>query len=244
MSLATESLTIRAQAEQIAALVVPAPGRPPLERDPDAVQLLLAALADGNYRQTACRLAGIAPQSLYNAIKRAEAGEAAAIALVEAVESAEARAEAEIVTSWRKAVQAGPQYWAAGATFLERKSPDRWGKRTDDGNAPKVVVQIGLTAQDVAISVSQTTATTEAKGTSLVSCLDAPTTDSVDQLTERTLSEPDTARINAPASACQPGETTTVDTPRSAARGSRGGSTGRSRGSSARGGAGRLKGAR
>ena len=141
-------------AEQIAAAALPAIGRPPLERDPDTVQKLLAALADGNYRQTACRIAGIAPQTLYNAIKRADSGDAAAIAFVEAVEKAEASAEGQIVQQWRSAINAGPQYWAAAATFLERKAPDRWGRRQDDASVPRVVVQIGARDSDISVSVS------------------------------------------------------------------------------------------
>ena len=141
-------------AEQIAAAALPAIGRPPLERDPDTVQKLLAALADGNYRQTACRIAGIAPQTLYNAIKRADSGDAAAIAFVEAVEKAEAFAEGQIVQQWRSAINAGPQYWAAAATFLERKAPDRWGRRQDDASVPRVVVQIGARDSDISVSVS------------------------------------------------------------------------------------------
>jgi len=149
----SESLTIRTQAENIAAQVV-LTGRPPLEADSDSVSLLLAALREGNYREAACAEAGISKQSLYRALKRAEAGNDAAIAFRDAVENAESAAEAGIVKSWRKAIDAGPQYWAAAATFLERKNPEKWGRRQDEGNTPKVVVQIGVNAADVSVNVT------------------------------------------------------------------------------------------
>jgi hypothetical protein len=49
-------------------------------------------------------------------------------------------------------MEGGPQYWPAIATFLERKAPERWGKRNDDSNTPKVIVQIGIRDADVTIN--------------------------------------------------------------------------------------------
>jgi len=45
-----------------------------------------------------------------------------------------------------------PQFWAAEMTYLERKYPDRWGRRQDDQSVPKVIVQIGIKDSDVSIS--------------------------------------------------------------------------------------------
>jgi hypothetical protein len=42
---------------------------------------------------------------------------------------AQAEAEAHHVSNLIKASDAGPQFWAASATYLERKHPDRWAKR-------------------------------------------------------------------------------------------------------------------
>ena len=150
----TESLTLRAHAERVASHVEPSRiGRPPLEADPEIVNIILAAVADGNYRETACRLAGISKQALYNILKRADRGDAAAMAFVDALEKAEAMSEATIVKNVRKASES-PQFWAAGMTLLERKSPDRWGRRQDDSSAPRVVVQIGARDSDISVSVS------------------------------------------------------------------------------------------
>ena len=62
-------------------------------------------------------------------------------------------AEAEDVANVRRAGKAGPQFWAASMTYLERKYPEKWGKRADESAGPKVVVQIGCKDSDVAIQV-------------------------------------------------------------------------------------------
>ena len=46
-----------------------------------------------------------------------------------------------------------PRFWAADMTYLERRYPDRWGRRQDDGSAPKVIVQIGALMSDVTVNV-------------------------------------------------------------------------------------------
>jgi transposase-like protein len=142
------------EAEQIAAVAcLPQPGHQnTVLGDPDKVQLLLASLRDGNYREIACRQAGISKQTFYNWLKRAEAGESGPIALVDAVEKAEADAEVETVRNVRNASKL-PQFWAAGMTYLERKSPDRWGRRNEDSGSPRVVVQIGVKDGDVQVQI-------------------------------------------------------------------------------------------
>ena len=154
MSASTDSLAIEAQARAIASLAYDPGGLPSLVSQPEKVQILLGSLRDGNYREVACRQAGIAKQTFYNYLKRAEQGEEAAIALVDAIENAEADAEGEMVGAVRKAAKAGPQFWAAGMTYLERKAPDRWGRRQDDSSTPKVVVQIGIRDSDVTVHTS------------------------------------------------------------------------------------------
>ena len=149
-----DSLALRVQAEQIADAYLsrePAPGQPSRIGDADKVQLLLASIADGNYRETAIRQAGISKQTFYNWLKRADAGHEPELAFVDALEKAEAEAEAGLVANVRAASKL-PQFWAAGMTLLERKSPEKWGRRQDDSQAPKVIVQIGIKDSDVSIS--------------------------------------------------------------------------------------------
>lgn len=149
-----DSLTLRVQAEQIANAYLPNGGRPSMTSDADTVQVLLAAIAEGNYRETACKLAGISKVTFYNTLKRAEAGEPSAVAFVNALEKAEACAENELVNNVRRASQL-PQFWAAGMTLLERKSPEKWGRRQDSNDGPKVLVQIGVSAGDVQVTIGE-----------------------------------------------------------------------------------------
>ena len=152
---ALESAALRVEAEQIADAYQHREmriGAPSTLGDPDKVQLLLASIRDGNYREVAIRQAGIAKQTFYNWLKRAEAGQSAPKAFVDALEKAEADAEAETVRNVRQASKL-PQFWAAGMTYLERKHPDRWGRRQEDGAAPKVIVQIGARDSDVQVQV-------------------------------------------------------------------------------------------
>lgn len=74
------------------------------------------------------------------------------MAFVDAVEKAEAQAEADMVHNVRAASKL-PQFWAAGMTIMERKNPDRWGRRQDDSSAPRVVVQIGAKDSDVKVLI-------------------------------------------------------------------------------------------
>jgi hypothetical protein len=68
------------------------------------------------------------------------------------IRTAESLAEAETVRAIRAAAN-DPRNWAAGMTYLERKYPDRWGRRTDDNMGPKVIVQIGIKDSDVHVQI-------------------------------------------------------------------------------------------
>ncbi len=67
-----------------------------------------------------------------------------------------------MVRNVRKASQL-PQFWAAGMTVLERKFPDKWGRRPEDSSTPRIVVQIGVKDGDVQVQLGpQTAVTTQA----------------------------------------------------------------------------------
>lgn len=72
---------------------------------------------------------------------------------METVEKLEAEAECDAIRNVRQAGKL-PQFWAAEMTYLERKYPDRWGRRTDDQSVPKVVVQIGVQSADVKVLIA------------------------------------------------------------------------------------------
>ncbi len=152
---ALDSLSLRVQAEQIADQYLPPShtGRSSTLTDPDKIQRFLAYLSDGNYRDTACKASGLSTSTLHRLLHLAESGDEAASAFREAVERTEAQAESDIVRNVRNASKL-PQFWAAGATHLERKYPEKWGKRTDDSAVPRVVVQVGGHASDVKVLVT------------------------------------------------------------------------------------------
>lgn len=153
MSTALDSLTLRVQAEQIAAHDESRLGRPSTLADPDTIQVLLAAITDGNYRETACKIAGIHKANFYRWLEQADNGDERAQAFRAALEKAEAAAESQMVQAVRRAGEL-PQYWAAAATHLERKFPDRWGRRDESAVTAKVQVRIGgVDARQVLIGV-------------------------------------------------------------------------------------------
>jgi transposase len=116
--------------------------------DPKIQKIILDALEDGNYLHVAARLAGIHPDTLHEWISRgrSETGPPALIEFVERIDLALAKWEAETVKVVHATAQSGrPNTWQAAMTMLERKSPDRWGKRDRlgveiDANRPLVQV--------------------------------------------------------------------------------------------------------
>lgn len=142
------------QAQAIANLYVPPPtGRPSDIGSPSTVTQFLEAVGDGNYIETAAKLAGLSKQVVYNWIKRGQAGETPFDVFVDALEKAEARAEADAVRNVRQAGKL-PQFWAAEMTYLERRHPEKWGKRQDTEQGPKVLVQVGGGSGNVQVNVA------------------------------------------------------------------------------------------
>lgn len=147
------SLDVEAQ-RIAAAYQPPETGRPSALSDPDTLTELLAQVAAGNRREVACSLAGISTRTLSRWLELGEAGTEPQAAFVKALKRAEAQAEAGIVANVIEASKK-PQFWAAGMTYLERKYPDAWGRRSEDGNGPRIVVQIGVKDSDVRVNLPQ-----------------------------------------------------------------------------------------
>ena len=95
----------------------------------------------------------LTPNTIRNWLKRGEAHEQPFDAFLRAFKRARANAEARITKNVLKASEL-PQYWAAGATYLERTYPDRWGRRQEDSSSPRIVVQIGARDSDVSVQVN------------------------------------------------------------------------------------------
>jgi transposase len=112
------------------------PGRPS-KISPDRIDRIALAIRAGNYDTVAAAFAGIDPSTYRRWKARGEADRDAGRSsryreLVEAIEQADAEAEAFALAQIRKAADST---WTAAAWFLERKWPDRWGRRESIGIA-------------------------------------------------------------------------------------------------------------
>jgi len=99
----------------------------PTKLTPAVQKKIVDAIKAGNYMETAAAYAGISKQTLYNWMRkgaRAEKGKHRAF--LDAVEKALAEAEIEDVLTIGAAAK---EVWQAAAWRLERKFPDRWGRR-------------------------------------------------------------------------------------------------------------------
>jgi hypothetical protein len=164
-----------ADAAQVAQLATD--NRPTLQ-DTQRVYRFLKAIAAGNYIDVSAKIAGFAKQTIYDWREYAKAGELAAIRMMDFIEKAEAQAEGEMVDCVRNAAKSGPQYWAAGMTYLERRQPDRWGKRQDDSSAPKVIVQIGVSQGDVSVQLGPSPSTSLQESEALqIQAINSPESD-------------------------------------------------------------------
>jgi hypothetical protein len=122
--------------------------------EPDTVQAILESVAAGNYFETAAAAAGISRQTLSEWLQRGETGEQPFKVFADALKRAEARAEAEAVHNVRKA-GLDPRFWAAEMTYLERRHPDRYARRSEDSNTPRVLVQVGVQTGTVQVQLTQ-----------------------------------------------------------------------------------------
>lgn len=109
------------------------PGRPGKLTDQITTQIVEIVL-EGNYRETAAQIVGVNKTTLYRWIARGEehdsdgkvpAGEQIYVDFCHALKSAEAYAEALLL----RHASSGGFGWQAPMTVLERKYPNRWGRR-------------------------------------------------------------------------------------------------------------------
>lgn len=127
-------------------------GRPSSIGNAETLTLFLSELEAGVHMEPAAALAGLSPNTVRSWLKRGEANEEPFNVFLRAYKRARGNAEARITRNIIKASEL-PQYWAAGATYLERTYPDRWGRRTEDSSAPRIVVQIGARDSDVSVQI-------------------------------------------------------------------------------------------
>lgn len=121
----------------------PKHGRPAAIQNADTVQALLTYIEQGNYMEVAAELADVSEATLRAWIKRGEAGEPPFDQFLRAVKRAEAKAEHQEIQKVRRAGE-NPQFWAASMTFLERRHPTKWARRSETPPDSKITIAIGL----------------------------------------------------------------------------------------------------
>lgn len=143
--------SVETEARRIADAYQPArTGRPSELSDPKVIRDFLKAVRAGNYLETACRVSGLGISTVHHWFKDAETEpdqNHPKVRFRQAYEKALASSEAEAVERVRRAGKAGPQYWTADMTYLERRYPDRWGKRPETYAGPAVTVILGAQAE-------------------------------------------------------------------------------------------------
>lgn len=107
-----------------------AAGGRPSKFTPEIKKKLLDAIRAGNYYEPACAYAGIDYSTFRNWMKKGEkAKKGVFLEFFQEVRQAEAEAEARMVLLWQKQM---PENWPAIRDFLERRYPERWGRRSVD----------------------------------------------------------------------------------------------------------------
>lgn len=98
----------------------------PSKLDDLTAQRIVKAVAKGLPRDTAAKLAMIAPRTLYNWLRRGRSGDPDYVQFLQRVQEAESQGEAELVADLRVHAKSS---WQACAWLLERRRPKVWGQR-------------------------------------------------------------------------------------------------------------------
>ena len=138
-------------------------GRKPPSRNDPRVQVLLAALEQGQFVSTSCDAAGIHRSTVARWVKRGEeaqiameidgvdidASELAYCDISDAIKKAQATAQSQALSVIQKAAQNGT--WQAAAWYLERAYPQRWGRfpRTESDDMPSGTPRENPTANEL-----------------------------------------------------------------------------------------------
>jgi|DEB0MinimDraft_4_1074332.scaffolds.fasta_scaffold01490_6 transposase len=93
---------------------------------PERQERIVNAIKAGNYSFVAAQLGGIGERTFYSWMERGEKGEEPYAQFMQAVKEAETHAEARNIALVQRHAQSS---WQAAAWYLERKAPDRWGRR-------------------------------------------------------------------------------------------------------------------
>jgi hypothetical protein len=122
----------------------PKRGHNPTKLTPEVYESILDYLRKGNYFETAAALSGASVDTARDWLRygRKPDGPELFRRFVADVGVANAEAEASVLAH---VARLGKRDWVACMTFLERRFPDRWGRRERKGQ-----VNVNLTASEVA----------------------------------------------------------------------------------------------
>ena len=94
---------------------------------PEVQEKVVSAIRAGNYAYVAAEYAGISSATFYSWLQQGnEAKRGVYREFLEAVKKAESEAEVRAVAIIQKHMEGN---WQAAMTYLERKFPDRWGRK-------------------------------------------------------------------------------------------------------------------
>ena len=129
---------------------------------PEVQKNIVDAIKAGAYFETACRYAGIAPTTAYEWIARGK-GETKGrpktplhAEFADAIRGAEAEVETRMIAQWQQAM---PGDWRAIQMFMERRFPDRWGRRerhevTGEGGK-EIVIKVVYESDEKKLSATE-----------------------------------------------------------------------------------------
>jgi len=109
---------------------------PNLKLNDSMITAICDIVSKGNYYVTACNICGVTPQTFYNWMQQAEKDETDGkteenslfLKFLYSVKRAEAIAESKLVDVVRESAEVKRE-WLPAMTFLERRHPDRWGRK-------------------------------------------------------------------------------------------------------------------
>ena len=113
----------------------------PSKLTPEVTKRLTEAIRAGNYYEAACGYAGIHYSTFRKWMQKGEAAKSGKYReFFEAVTRAEYEAEVRMVAQWQKHM---PEDYRAIRDFLERRYPERWGrKRLDIEHSGEIGIKI------------------------------------------------------------------------------------------------------
>lgn len=102
--------------------------KPLFVKEPLLKEKLLKMIEKGNYIGTSCEAVGITPQTLNNWKRQAREGKEPYVSFFEELREAERKAET-VIAEGIYDIGFDKRNWTALAWLLERKNPERWGRK-------------------------------------------------------------------------------------------------------------------